>query len=77
MEASVSHKAVPIGEVAIELVSRSQTIKEIVVASVFLSVAWLTVLLRFWTRLVVVKSLGWDDWCMSLTMVTPLSDLST
>jgi hypothetical protein len=77
MEASASRRAMPPGTVAIQLVSRGPTVKEITVASVFLSIAWITVLLRFWTRVMVVKSLGWDDWCMGLTMVRKTFEVLT
>jgi hypothetical protein len=63
------HKPIPIDAVAIEQVPRNQIINEIIVAAVFVSVAWATVLLRFWTRIFVVQSLGWDDWTMAMTMV--------
>lgn len=41
----------------------------VVVVSVFLSISWLTVVLRFWTRIRIVRNLGWDDYVMGITLV--------
>ena len=35
----------------------------------FLAIAWLTVLLRFWVRQVMLRSLGVDDWLMGFALV--------
>jgi hypothetical protein len=55
--------------IAIQQIPKQQSVNEIVVAATFLSAAWITVLLRFWTRTFVVRALSWDDWTMALTVV--------
>lgn len=34
-----------------------------------LAVTWITLILRVWTRTVILPSLGWDDYTIFLTMV--------
>ncbi|KAL1304819.1 hypothetical protein AAFC00_003747 [Neodothiora populina] len=36
----------------------------------FLVVAWISTALRFWTRTMIIRSLGWDDYTMLLTMIS-------
>lgn len=36
---------------------------------VFLAITWITLILRVWTRAVIIPSLGWDDYTIFLTMV--------
>ncbi|KAK3113623.1 hypothetical protein LTR53_008924 [Teratosphaeriaceae sp. CCFEE 6253] len=33
----------------------------------FLGLAWLTVILRFWVRGLIIRNVGWDDWTMLFT----------
>ena len=35
----------------------------------FLSIAWLAVVLRVWARAIIIRTFGWDDWTILLTMV--------
>jgi len=42
---------------------------QIVLVGAFLGLSWPIVLLRFWTRRVIVRSLGWDDWTVLITTV--------
>lgn len=42
----------------------------------FLALAWVTMSLRLWTRALIIKSLGWDDWAMLLTTVRDYSELA-
>jgi hypothetical protein len=75
---SHTNKTIPEGKVAIELVPRSQANSVVVIAIAFLTASWVAVLLRFWTRGKLVRSLGWDDWTMGITIVrTRLSVAST
>lgn len=41
----------------------------IVVCSVFGTLSWIAVSLRLWTRLSIVKNLGWDDKTMVVALV--------
>lgn len=40
-----------------------------VVITVFFSLATFSILLRIYSRGVVLKSFGWDDWCMTSILV--------
>ena len=40
-----------------------------VTTGAFLALAWLTISLRFWVRGLLIRSIGWDDWTMLLTIV--------
>jgi hypothetical protein len=71
----MSYAPVPSNAVAIRMVPKDKANMEITFAIVFLSIAWVTVLLRLWTRAFVVRSLWWDDWCMVMTVVRPRSNL--
>lgn len=35
----------------------------------FLAITWVTMALRAYTRIFLIRSFGWDDWTMLLTMV--------
>lgn len=39
------------------------------VSAAFIAVAWFSVALRVWVRGVMIRSFGWDDWTILLTMV--------
>jgi hypothetical protein len=41
----------------------------IIVCSIFGSLSWIAVCLRLWTRLSIVKNLGWDDMIMVVALV--------
>jgi hypothetical protein len=43
------------------------------VISTFLAIAWITVLLRFYTRLGIVKKFYPEDWIMGVTLVSTLA----
>lgn len=44
------------------------------IGAAFLSITWLAVLLRVWARSIIIKTFGWDDWTMLITIVRkPLS----
>ena len=43
---------------------RSTTYATLIVTAVLLPLSWVTILLRVYTRARILKSIGWDDWCM-------------
>lgn len=45
------------------------------VATVFFILTWLTVSLRVYTRAVMLKTWGWDDWMMVITLVSDINPL--
>ena len=55
-----------------ELKSGYDSVAMLVVSSVFICITWVTVILRFYTRQFIVKSVGWDDWLILLTTVNTL-----
>jgi len=72
-----TNKTIPVGAVPIEKASRAQGLSIVIPAFVFLALAWLAVLLRFWTRVIVVRAVGWDDWTMGLSAVRRIAERST
>jgi hypothetical protein len=50
----------------------SNCVPTIVVCSLFVSLSWIALLLRLWTRLKIVKNLGWDDRLMVVAVVRSL-----
>jgi hypothetical protein len=42
---------------------------------VFLFLSWVTVALRLWTRTGIIRSLGWDDGAMVVTLVRSSDDI--
>ncbi len=42
---------------------------DIISLSILVALAWITTILRFWTRAALVKNLAWDDAFMAFTMV--------
>lgn len=43
------------------------------VSIAFLAITWFSVALRVWARAGIIRSFGWDDWTILLTMVNPPS----
>ncbi|KAF2432375.1 hypothetical protein EJ08DRAFT_585601 [Tothia fuscella] len=64
----LSNTTIPEGKVPIQQVPQSQATSLVIAAIVFLCLSWITVLARFWTRTVLWRSLGWDDWTMGITI---------
>lgn len=46
----------------------------VIIASVFISLSWFTILLRLWTRLITIKNWGWDD---TVTVIAAVSSSKT
>jgi hypothetical protein len=57
--------------IPVKPVPRSHNTAIFSVCAVFVVISWITVSLRFWTRAVIVKSIGYDDMVMLFTMVLP------
>jgi hypothetical protein len=57
--------AVPIESVPLQ---HAQSI--LTVCAVFLGTAWITVGLRLWTRVRIVRAVGWDDGWMLVSIVS-------
>lgn len=56
-------------QVPIALVPRSHGTSILINSAVFLGLAWVTVGLRFYTRVRIVRAIGWDDGSMLVTTV--------
>jgi hypothetical protein len=69
MDMAILGKRSGFTEVPIDPVPLSHTITIATVSILFLVVTWITVALRFYTRIVIVRILGWDDWIMLFTLV--------
>lgn len=69
MASNNTNMTVPIGALPVEKATPAQGLSVEITSFVFLGFAWLVVLLRFWTRLFVVRAVGWDDWIMGLSTV--------
>jgi hypothetical protein len=56
--------------VPIERVPRRHSTSILTVCAVFLGIAWITVVLRLWTRAKIVRAVGWDDGWMLVAIVS-------
>lgn len=53
-----------------QVASAVNCLPTIVVCSVMVSLAWIAVLLRLWTKVRIIKIVGWDDWIMLVATVS-------
>jgi hypothetical protein len=67
-----SRRSLSIADIPIPAVPASASNARAITAIVFLSLGWVAVLLRLWTRAVVIRSLGADDITMAISMVRKL-----